>query len=126
MCEALIGRGRLPIVLAVEGERTLPADVQVALYRIAQESLNNAHKCARATGVQVSLILSAAGAHLEIADNGVGFDPSALRPTSLGMRIMRERAEAIGADFHVASAPGKGTTVSVTWIEQGLGQEGMR
>jgi signal transduction histidine kinase len=37
------------------------------------------------------------------------------KPTSLGMRIMRERAEAIGADFQITSAPGSGTCVSVTW-----------
>jgi nitrate/nitrite-specific signal transduction histidine kinase len=42
---------------------------------------------------------------------------SSLKPTSLGMRIMRERAETIHADLYIASAPGKGTQVSVTWNE---------
>jgi signal transduction histidine kinase len=115
LTEALIGRARLPIRLSVEGERSLPPEVQVAMYRIAQESLNNVFKYARATQVDVNLILSTAGAHLEISDNGVGFDTSLLKPTSLGMRIMRERAEAIQADFEVSSAPGDGTHVSVTW-----------
>jgi signal transduction histidine kinase len=117
LSEALIGRARLPINLTVEGERLLPPNVQVALYRIAQESLNNVFKYARATQVDIQLILSPAGVHLEINDNGVGFEPSTLKPTSLGMRIMRERAEAIHADFYVSSSPGNGTQVSVTWNE---------
>ena len=115
LTEALIGRARLPIRLIVEGERSLPPEVQVAMYRIAQESLNNVFKYARATQVNVNLMLSPAGAHLEISDNGIGFDTSLLKPTSLGMRIMRERAEAIQADFEVSSKPGEGTHVSVTW-----------
>jgi PAS domain S-box-containing protein len=118
LSEALIGRARLPIHLSVEGERTLPPEVQVVLYRIAQESLNNIIKYARATQVEVNLVLSAAGVLLEISDNGIGFDTSTLKPTSLGMRIMRERAEAIGAEFFVSSKPGEGTTVSVTWVER--------
>jgi signal transduction histidine kinase len=54
---------------------------------------------------------------MEIKDNGVGFDPSTVKPTSLGMRIMRERAETIHAHFTVASTPGQGTTVSLDWDE---------
>lgn len=115
LCEALIGRARLPIEINIQGERELPPDVQVALYRIAQESLNNVAKYARATQVSVALDLSAAGARLEIVDNGTGYDPALLKPTSLGMRIMRERAEAIAAEIQFTSAPGAGTTVAVTW-----------
>ncbi|MCK7461789.1 MAG: hypothetical protein MZU84_06885 [Sphingobacterium sp.] len=74
--------------------------MQIACYRIAQESLNNVFKYARATQVDVSLFLSATGLRFEVCDNGIGFDMSASKPTSLGMRIMRERAEAIGADLH--------------------------
>ncbi len=59
LCEALTGRARLPIRLTVEGDRPLPPDVQVALYRIAQESLNNVFKYPRATQVDVHLILFA-------------------------------------------------------------------
>jgi signal transduction histidine kinase len=53
----------------------------------------------------------------EVRDNGIGFDTSTTKPTSLGMRIMRERAEAIGAEFHVSSTPGAGTCVEVFWNE---------
>jgi signal transduction histidine kinase len=115
LSEAVIGRIRLPVSLLVEGENELPAEVKVALYRIAQESLNNIAKYARATQAAIQLTLSPSGAYLEIADDGIGFDPQQIKPTSLGMRIMHERAEAIGAEMNVASTPGQGTVVSVTW-----------
>ena len=115
LSEAVIGRARLPVRLAIEGDCRLPPEVQVALYRIAQESLNNIVKYARATQVNINLIISCAGLHMEIVDNGIGFDMNEIKPTSLGMRIMRERAQNIGADFEVVSGPGKGTTVGVTW-----------
>ena len=76
LCEAFIGRSRLPITLNIEGERNLPPEVQVAYYRIAQESLNNVFKYARATQVDVTLCLSASGVRFEVCDNGIGFDMS--------------------------------------------------
>jgi PAS domain S-box-containing protein len=117
LCEAFIGRSRLPIKLSIEGERNLPPEVQVAYYRIAQESLNNIFKYARATQVDVTLCLSSTGVCFRVCDNGIGFDLSTTKPTSLGMRIMRERAEAIGADFHISSTPGSGTCLEVIWNE---------
>lgn len=115
LCEAFIGRSRLPIELHIEGDYELPPEVQVAFYRIAQESLNNVFKYARAARVDVNLFISPSSVHFETGDNGIGFDMSASKPTSLGMRIMRERAEAIGADFHISSTLGSGTCVEVTW-----------
>ena len=89
--------------------------MQIAFYRIAQESLNNVFKYARATQVDVKLHVSPSFVHLETCDNGIGFDMSTNKPTSLGMRIMRERADAIGARLDVNSSPGAGTCVEVTW-----------
>jgi signal transduction histidine kinase len=117
LCEAFIGRSRLPITLTIEGECQLPPEVQIAFYRIAQESLNNVFKYAHATRVDVRLFLSPAFVHLETVDNGVGFDTSMIKPTSLGTRIMRERAEAIGAELSISSSPGSGTCIEVTWNE---------
>jgi len=117
LCEAFIGRSRLPIILKIEGDCKLPPEVQVACYRIAQESLNNVFKYARATEVNVDLFISPACVRFEVCDNGIGFDISSTKPTSLGMRIMRERAEAIGADFHISSGPGSGTCLEMTWNE---------
>jgi PAS domain S-box-containing protein len=116
LCEAFIGRSRLPIALNIEGEAELPAEVQIALYRIAQESLNNIFKYARATQVNVNLFLAPATVRFEVCDNGIGFDMSTSKPTSLGLRIMRERSEAIGADFQIQSTVGEGTCVEVTWV----------
>ena len=101
----------------IDGYGQLPAEVQVALYRIAQESVNNVFKYARARQVDVNLFISPTSVHFETRDNGIGFDMSMSKPTSLGMRIMRERAEAIGADFQISSKPGSGTCVEVTWNE---------
>ena len=126
LSEATIGRARLPVHLSIEGERSLPPEVQVALYRIAQESLNNIVKYARASQVNIVLVLSAAGLHMEIRDNGVGFDMRNVKPTSLGMRIMRERAQSIDADFEVATKPGQGTAVSITWHHSERAAEGQQ
>ena len=120
LSDAVIGRARLPVNLAVEGDYELPPDVKVTFYRIAQESLNNIVKYARATQVEIRIRLNYCNVHLEIHDNGCGFDLAAVKPTSLGMRIMRERAEAIHAHFKVASSPGQGTTVCVDWNEDEL------
>jgi signal transduction histidine kinase len=87
----------------------------VEIYRIVQESLNNVVKYARATQVEIQVRLEADQVHMEVRDNGVGFDTTCVKPTSLGLRIMRERAEAIHADLQVTSQPGAGTTVSLDW-----------
>lgn len=115
LCEAFIGRSRLPIKLNIQGDCQLPAEVQVAIYRIAQESLNNVFKYARATQVDVNLYISETTVNFVTCDNGIGFDMSTAKPTSLGLGIMRERAEAIGAVFQITSAPGEGSCVELTW-----------
>jgi PAS domain S-box-containing protein len=117
LAEAFIGRSRLPIKLSIEGDCKLPPEVQVACYRIAQESLNNVFKYARATEVDVNLFTSPHCVRFVVCDNGIGFDLSTTKPTSLGMRIMRERAEAIGAELQISSTPGSGTCVDLTWNE---------
>ena len=114
LCESLIGRARLPIQFSAEGQAKIPADVQIALYRITQEALNNIVKHAKATHVIVTLQLSES-VRLAIIDNGSGFDVDTISPDHLGLRIMCERAESIGARCHVYSQPGEGTQISVTW-----------
>ena len=99
------------------GSRKLPPDVQISLYRIAQEALNNIVKHAKATQAVVTLHLEES-VRLSIEDNGCGFDPAQVPPDHLGIRIMRERAEMIGADLSVYSEPGEGTQISLTWKEE--------
>jgi signal transduction histidine kinase len=130
LAESITGRARVPVALHVEGECKLDAEVKVALYRIAQEALNNVAKHAGATQATITLrCLSSPGGEgvgvragepeerveLAIRDDGTGFDPGTIAPNSLGLGIMRERAEAIGARLAIESVPGEGTQVSVTW-----------
>ncbi len=117
LTEAMTGRARIPVHVTVDGnapDRRLPSDVQVGLYRIAQEALNNVAKHANATQALVTLRQDDS-VRLTVADDGAGFDPNAVGADHLGLRIMRERAEAIGARFSLYSEPGEGTHVSVVW-----------
>lgn len=112
---AVGGRSGLAIEVQMEGQRSLPPDVQLALYRIAQEALNNVAKYAGADGAVVRAALAPGRVTLSVQDDGSGFDPAAVPPGHFGLGIMRERAAAIGACLRVESAPARGTTVAVTW-----------
>jgi signal transduction histidine kinase len=95
----------------------LPPDVQIALYRVAQEGLNNVARHAGASAVAMSLRVGPEGVELCIKDDGRGFDPALVPPDHFGLRIMRERADTIGATLTVDSAPGRGTQVVVRWAD---------
>jgi signal transduction histidine kinase len=107
----------------IQTQRPLPPDVKVALYRVAQEALNNVAKHAKASRVTVSLHDAApmrarsdvGGVELSISDDGRGFDPTLAFPEHFGLGIMRERAEAIGATLDIKSELGQGTQVLVVW-----------
>jgi PAS domain S-box-containing protein len=114
LTEALIGRARLNVQLSAEGDGPLPPDVKIALYRIAQEALHNVVKHARAAQAIVTLRFGPT-VRLTIADNGYGFEPGSVTGDHLGLKIMRERAEAVGAHLSVYSEPSEGTQISVTW-----------
>ncbi|MBV9356710.1 MAG: sensor histidine kinase, partial [Chloroflexi bacterium] len=117
LAEATEGRRRLQVLTRAEGApRPLPAAIQVALYRTAQEAINNVVKHARARRVAVQLGFEPDGAvRLQVSDDGCGFDPEAVPAGHLGVRIMRERAAAIGARFQLRSQPGAGSVVEVHW-----------
>jgi signal transduction histidine kinase len=90
----------------------LPAAVEVAAYRIAQEGLTNVVRHAAASTCSLRLTCAGAGdLCLEIADNGRGLPP--IRPTGVGLISMRERAEELGGDCAIEPARGGGTRVSV-------------
>ena len=114
LCESLVGRARLPIEVDVDGRRKLPPDVQVALYRITQEALNNVVKHSKATQAVVTLRLQDI-VRLSVADDGCGFEPGRVPPDHLGLKIMRERADSIGARIVISSEPGEGSQVTVVW-----------
>jgi len=107
---------RLGIPVRVRGGDAMPRLAPVAetaLYRIAQEALNNIAKHARANNVNIEFFTAAGAVTLTVADDGTGFDTGTLPANSYGLRIMRERAEAVGARLEVDSAPGRGTRVVV-------------
>jgi signal transduction histidine kinase len=115
LVEAFSGRTGMMPTLIIEGERRLPLEVKIALYRIAQEALNNISKHARASQVNVKLSMNHM-VELTLWDNGRGFLPEQMRSDSFGLKIMRERAELIGARLTIASEPGKQTTLKVEWM----------
>ncbi len=103
-------------------ERAFDPVVEVQLLRIIQEALTNVRKHAAARRVQVSFAVQSDQAQVIIEDDGCGFDPTipddgtqhAIRNTQhFGLRIMRERAEAVGGSLEVHSAPDQGTKVMV-------------
>lgn len=119
LAEAFTGRTRIPIALELNDTCTLPPDVQVVLYRIAQEALNNIARHSQASHTSLRLQNSTCQITLTIEDDGIGFDPASVPSNHLGLGIMAERVAAIGADLVIHSAPGKGTIVSVSWAEKG-------
>ena len=105
-------RAGLAVKLRLEGEGRLPLAQERELLRIAQEALTNVERHAGATAVIVSLCLLPGEALLEVADDGRGFaQGNAGRPDSYGLVGMRERADAIGAELEIDTAPGRGTTI---------------
>ncbi|WP_111508458.1 GAF domain-containing sensor histidine kinase [Mycobacterium kyogaense] len=97
----------------------LPDHIELALYRIAQECLQNVVKHARATVARLAFHADDQTARLEIADDGVGFD-TLERPLGsdemggYGLLSMAERAEIVGGRLNIRSRPGAGTTVTAT------------
>jgi two-component system nitrate/nitrite sensor histidine kinase NarX len=114
LAESITGRARVPVDVTIEGDCRLPVDVKVALYRIAQESLNNVAKHAGATHASVRMRCGD-DVTLEVVDDGLGFDVDSVPADSLGLGIMRERAREIGAELNVDSEVGEGTKVHVQW-----------
>ena len=92
-----------------------------------QEALNNVVKHADATQIQIDLLCATSPAsidrhpkkrvELRVCDDGQGFDPNSVSPDRLGLGIIRERAQAIGATPQIESQPGCGTQLVVVWKE---------
>ncbi|MEQ8671646.1 MAG: histidine kinase [Aggregatilineales bacterium] len=108
-------RKQFELIITIDDIPTLPPDVQIAFYRIAQEALNNIDKHAQATQVEIRVNDRPGKLELHIKDNGSGFDDLEIAGTSLGLNIMRERAGAVGAQLTINSEVGTGTHVCVIW-----------
>jgi two-component system nitrate/nitrite sensor histidine kinase NarX len=138
LANAFTGRTNVPVSLNIAGEHVLPAQIQVAVYRICQEALNNIAKHAGANRVEIELQYDAepgqadtafakAGApqdveissvEMHIRDDGQGFVPGEPTiPGHYGLGMMRERAEAVQAQLTFSSEPGQGTEVVLRWTK---------
>jgi signal transduction histidine kinase len=111
--ELLRRLGQGEIELLVDGEPPADTERDGDVLRIAQEALQNALKHAQASRIAVRLEGERGGVLLEVADDGVGFDPqaTAARSRRLGLTSMAERARRIGGTLEIRSAPTAGTTV---------------
>jgi signal transduction histidine kinase len=113
--ESVTGRARVPVTVEIEGQCSFPPDTKIALYRIAQESLNNVAKHSGADRAHVSLLCQPDRVEMHVIDNGKGFEPSLARGKSLGLGIMSERAATIGATLDIRSGKDQGTEVTIVW-----------
>jgi signal transduction histidine kinase len=110
---------RLPLTVKVivrDEKPDLSSEMKTTLFRISQEALTNVIKHSAANNVKVNLVYPAEGVHLEIIDDGAGFNPDSMgslsRP-SWGLIGMRERANLLGGSCEITSVPGSGTRVEV-------------
>jgi signal transduction histidine kinase len=112
--DAVEGRVGLETKFKANLDGQLSSQIEEGLYRIAQETLNNALRHANARSVTVQLYQNGRSVILEVTDDGVGFDPAAAREQGgFGLRGMEERAARLGGNLIVQSSPGQGTRVRV-------------
>jgi len=115
LSETVGGHREMAAELEIEGgEPMLPDDVHIAIYRIAQESLNNIVKHSQATHLIIHLLNELDQLTLSIRDNGVGFDVTDSL-AGMGLSIMQERAAAIHAILNITSSAGVGTELKLLW-----------
>jgi signal transduction histidine kinase len=113
-------------VITVKGPEKrldLGATVEENVYRIASEALRNVVNHAHAGSATVSVTDQTGGLRLEVSDDGAGFDQNCEHPGHLGLSTMAERAEAVGAELAISSAPGDGTTVLLSLAHDRRDQE---
>lgn len=117
LCRAYESRLGLRVTTLLE-EVPLPPPAEHAVLRLVQEALSNAIKHADPKLVEVRLSRVARAVHVEIRDDGEGFDPAAVAAGhGMGLRFMRERVEELGGTFGLRTAPGQGTTVTAMFGE---------
>jgi signal transduction histidine kinase len=115
----------IPVKFEMSGEdRRLRQEVELALYRMAQEALSNVARHAHAGSAEVCLGFGSEAITLTVIDDGRGFDvpesPAEMAPVGhFGLLGMQERAELIGARLDIQSAHGEGSRVSITLPVEG-------
>jgi len=108
---ALRARYGLDVQADLCAEPDVPFPAKEALYRVAQEAMNNVVRHARASRLEVRLSAMNDRITLSVRDNGVGFDPRGQYPGHMGLHSMRERMELMNGSLRIESAPGEGCLV---------------
>lgn len=113
---ASLGRQDIMFSMVVRGmnQELLPPDVQIAFYRIVQESLNNIIKYGQAKQVRIRFTRQGKTVKLIVTDNGQGFDTKQISG-GIGLKSMRERAANINASLDIKSTIGRGTRIKLVW-----------
>ena len=120
MAENFGTTGDIHVEVESEGEvQQLPMKIEAALLRIAQGAVGNVVKHAEASRARITVTYEGDEVRLDVVDNGKGFDPAAVEstPTGLGhigLAAIRRRAQELGGEVVVESAPGEGTAVSAS------------
>jgi NarL family two-component system sensor histidine kinase LiaS len=102
----------IKVETVISGERSIPLEVEQALYRVLQEALSNIARHAEADSVKLSLSMTPERVTLVVADNGRGFDISGVSLSSYGLTGMRTRLSEVGGTLHVESTLSVGTTIT--------------
>jgi signal transduction histidine kinase len=111
--QAVHAHAGIAVEFDCEDDVPLGRAVEQELYRLAQEALNNVLKHARASRVRVGLTRADGRVLMEIADDGVGFEPATHHNGGLGLTGMRERLAGLGGNLTVDSTPGAGTRLRI-------------
>jgi PAS domain S-box-containing protein len=114
LVEALQARKLISATYEMNDEPQLAPEVHIALYRIVQEALNNVSKHSQATQVIIHLQVDGGRIEVHIQDNGRGFQPEQIS-SGMGLGMMRERSEAIGAQLEIKNKDEGGTDIHVLW-----------
>jgi PAS domain S-box-containing protein len=123
LCEEISKQKHIHITLDAEGfPATLPPDLELCIFRVAQEALNNVVKHSRSARAFVELTHVDDTMILKVKDLGVGFDPSTSHP-GIGLSSMRERLRMFGGELLVQSVPSKGTDI-VAKVQLGQAAKG--
>jgi len=110
VCKQITQQHKIAVIKELDDASELPAEIQLCLYRVAQEALGNVARHSRAVTTWARLTVESGMACLEITDNGRGFDPSSATQ-GLGLASMRERLRAVHGEFRVTSSKGQGTKI---------------
>jgi PAS domain S-box-containing protein len=115
-CERFSRQESIAVSVILEDVPSIPQDVKLCLFRVAQEALNNVRRHAQAKTAEVSLGRSDNGLKLTVSDSGAGFDlGDVARRPSLGLASMEERVRLVQGKLEIQSNPGQGTILSA-WI----------